>query len=712
MQNQLMNHQNYVPPQIALNQNQDPRQQAAPIFHVSRGAGHENDLKDFLDWDQQINSDRLVLNEIQRENIRDYECCICDNFFLQPVECCECDETFCLGCIENYKQRCIQTKQQQQQQAHENQNNVETPCPTCQKELVFKKAHKNTRMRLANVHIKCIFSPDCNIIETYEKLQKHQLDCKFNKIRCPNFEKCKAYFKIQDRQDHLSHCIMNELKCDLCNHEDAIFESEIQLKIHKEYVCDQNIAEKVLCSFCNELMTKDMFLKTHLLCSKAVEQISDLKNQLSVIASYTQQNMVRNGIQNQAAVSQTVIRQFNGSNPHQQNFNQFMNNGQRPQNNLGVQQQRMFSPYMPQGFMPGQGAGMMQPNPMMMGMGMNMQQQPQLQGMAMLPQQMLAQQNQQPNQNQMVQMMFQQMTQMPGFSNELNKYMNQQGKSGNQNAVQGNIQSTKTGKGKKQVQAGPISNVKKPRNSFIFFKECIMSQLLAECPGQAVCQLMTLAGQKWAGLSEDEKKKYRQMAEDDKLRYKNEIDQEKKGVLTNAVGSIGHGIGNQTKVNNIETTATTVTQKKKKSDDNTQSTRPKYTSFVIFNMMKGAELKKTNPQILPQEITKLSGAEWKTMTDDQKDYYKKLADQKNAESSASKDAVMTDIQPQQQQQFQQVTQVGGAKRIQPQQPPQQMMMNPAMMMMPPQMQIPGLQFMMPQMPVAGGVKFGQIANQN
>ena len=73
--------------------------------------------------------------------------------------------------------------------------------------------------------MKCIFFPDCKDIERYECLHKHELECKFNRVKCPNYDKCKSYFKIQNRNEHLATCIMNDYPCTLCNMNEYRFDN-------------------------------------------------------------------------------------------------------------------------------------------------------------------------------------------------------------------------------------------------------------------------------------------------------------------------------------------------------------------------------------------------------------------------------------------------------------------------------------------------------
>ncbi|CDW72757.1 UNKNOWN [Stylonychia lemnae] len=278
-------------------------------------------------------------------------------------------------------------------------------------------------------------------------------------------------------------------------------------------------------------------------------------------------------------------------------------------------------------------------NQMPSGMPLPQMQMPQQQYM---PQQaMMSPQFNPSQQNNMMTQMFN-MMQNPLMAQEFQKFLSQQMSGGNQANTQPSTNDSK--KTSKPVQnltqnppsAAPKENqslVKKPRNSFIFFKEHIKNELMTECPGQAVCQLMALAGQKWKALSDEQKQQFQKMATDDVERYKKELNQEKSGQLSDPVGSIG------TKPQNY----------KKKSGDQSQ--------------LKGEEFKKTNPGIKIQEITKQAAVEWKSLTDDQKSHYKQLADQKNASTDDKQSSINSQPTMAPQQSFQLVNQIGTGKRV-------------------------------------------------
>ncbi|CDW72756.1 high mobility group protein [Stylonychia lemnae] len=228
------------------NQLNQYKQSSQKIFDISRGAAHELQLEDLIDWEKQVKTDRIISNDSNCQ----FECIICSNLLLDPVDCITCDTSFCKHCILEYQNRQqlknnqnINNNNNQDANVAMNDNNGENhnhddqrtdiQCPLGCAVLNLKPVHKNTRQKLNDIRIKCIFAPDCPEIERYESLHKHEDDCKFNRIRCPNYDKCKSYFKIQDKDVHLSNCIVNDYQCKVCNQNDCRFDNVNRTRLKK-----------------------------------------------------------------------------------------------------------------------------------------------------------------------------------------------------------------------------------------------------------------------------------------------------------------------------------------------------------------------------------------------------------------------------------------------------------------------------------------------
>ena len=74
-------------------------------------------------------------------------------------------------------------------------------------------------------------------------------------------------------------CNAMEIQCDICKK--VSFEGQVKLMVHQIYECEENVKEKVMCLFCNQLFTKDQYLSSHTsqYCLKLTSVIEDLQNQ-------------------------------------------------------------------------------------------------------------------------------------------------------------------------------------------------------------------------------------------------------------------------------------------------------------------------------------------------------------------------------------------------------------------------------------------------
>jgi hypothetical protein len=49
---------------------------------------------------------------------------------------------------------------------------------------------------MSELEIQCIFYPYCEDILKYKDLAKHEACCSFNRAKCPNYKKCRSYYKV------------------------------------------------------------------------------------------------------------------------------------------------------------------------------------------------------------------------------------------------------------------------------------------------------------------------------------------------------------------------------------------------------------------------------------------------------------------------------------------------------------------------------------
>eukprot|EP00978_Attheya_sp_CCMP212_P018909 scaffold52289_cov51-Attheya_sp.AAC.4 len=142
---------------------------------------------------------------------------------------------------------------------------------------------------------------------------------------------------------------------------------------------------------------------------------------------------------------------------------------------------------------------------------------------------------------------------------------------------------------------------KRGMGSFMFFSSAKRADIKAENPDATFGQMGKLVGEAFKSLSEEDRKEWDDKAKIDKERYTEEM----KNYEAPADDSDDDG---------SEDEAST---KKAKKDPN--APKRAMTSYMYFMQAKRAEIKKNNPDATFGEIAKLVGAEFKKLTDEEKE---------------------------------------------------------------------------------------------
>ncbi|KEJ83010.1 Putative high mobility group protein [Oxytricha trifallax] len=157
-----------------------------------------------------------------------------------------------------------------------------------------------------------------------------------------------------------------------------------------------------------------------------------------------------------------------------------------------------------------------------------------------------------------------------------------------------------------------IPDIKKPLNAYIHFQNETIQKMMKEKAGSSLSSFPKQLSEKWQKMTPEEKKQFEILAEQDRARYFKEVQERKR------------------------LTGVSVRNKKKGQQRNAQGEliprKTQYTSYFVFNVERMIELKKDNPKIMPPELTKITSLEWKAMSEERKQHYKKLAIERNNQS--------------------------------------------------------------------------------
>ena len=121
-----------------------------------------------------------------------YKCNLCHNILNDPVDCVCCGHQFCNKCITTYN------------------------CPFGCKNKILKPSSLSIKNVLSKIKFKCNNIGCCQVI-LYAKLENHDLNCPFQKIKCP---KCGETLIKKNLDDHFAKDCKNSLvKCLYCSKE-------------------------------------------------------------------------------------------------------------------------------------------------------------------------------------------------------------------------------------------------------------------------------------------------------------------------------------------------------------------------------------------------------------------------------------------------------------------------------------------------------------
>ena len=150
----------------------------------------------------------LVINKnylLSLDNI--YKCSICDKIMINPVECEKCGHNFCYNCINS------------------------SDCPFGCKDKNIKESSLAIKNLLSRLRFKCP-NKGCTVSFEYSKIDKHNNECIFKPMECPN-KNCGKIILRKDLSNHINNeCEFLLVKCKYCKYE--FIKSEIE---HHENIC-------------------------------------------------------------------------------------------------------------------------------------------------------------------------------------------------------------------------------------------------------------------------------------------------------------------------------------------------------------------------------------------------------------------------------------------------------------------------------------------
>ena len=225
--------------------------------------------------------ENLVINKnylLSLDNI--YKCNICNKIMINPVECEKCGHNFCFNCLNS------------------------SDCPFGCKDKIIKHSSLAIKNLLSQLRFKCP-NIGCTISFEYTKIEKHNRECPYKEIKCPN-KKCE---KILIRKDFLNHikneCEYTLINCKYCKYE--FIKKEIE---HHENICKLLNKEKDSINYDNNKIGLDEHLKR---LSKNINEI--IKNNQNLIEKQNDKdndkNQNNNG-QNRISIRKSIVPGLEG----------------------------------------------------------------------------------------------------------------------------------------------------------------------------------------------------------------------------------------------------------------------------------------------------------------------------------------------------------------------------------------------------------------
>ena len=144
---------------------------------------------------------RLINMEKHKNFLDLIKCKICFNVLKNPYDCSICGNTFCYNCIKNI--------------INENKQ-----CPFNCTNFEIKPSSYIITSYLNTLNFSCLNKDNgCNEIISYNNLDKHDKECKYFFITCPNIQ-CSKKMKWRLLENHLrNECEYSLLKCPHCSQE-------------------------------------------------------------------------------------------------------------------------------------------------------------------------------------------------------------------------------------------------------------------------------------------------------------------------------------------------------------------------------------------------------------------------------------------------------------------------------------------------------------
>ena len=174
----------------------------------------------------------------------------------------------------------------------------------------------------------------------------------------------------------------------------------------------------------------------------------------------------------------------------------------------------------------------------------------------------------------------------------------------------------------------PLSSIKKPRTSFSFFTKHQRVKISEKHPKASFGELSKLVSVAWKGLTDKERKTYKNMETMDKKRY----EKEKTELLVNIESENSSTEQSSTETTSTEKATPKTTSKSSKSSKPTKSTKTTSTkssssnssstgNYNVFQKKTRPIIKKENPKLALKDINTKLGEMWRGFSATQKGVY-------------------------------------------------------------------------------------------
>lgn len=165
---------------------------------------------------------------------------------------------------------------------------------------------------------------------------------------------------------------------------------------------------------------------------------------------------------------------------------------------------------------------------------------------------------------------------------------------------------------KEKVEGAP----KKNKSSYLFFCEEERPKILKEKPDISYQNIMSELGVRWKSLdvNHPDKVRFDELALKDKERYKTE----KQEFDNNKSADSGES---ESKESDTKTKKKASSKNKTDGEEKSEK-KTKVNGYINYCNKHRAEYKTKNPDVQPKDITRALAAEWKLLSEEEKDTYK------------------------------------------------------------------------------------------